>query len=159
MCPVPCYQIHTKWLHQLLQKSFDKTETFFLMYLFELQDILLTTKSIKTPTIQFNIPNYRNFNSASTWSGVHANNKLIPPYHLNNTSRHSYFHRLPSLWNAMPVFDLNMSFGTLKSKLKRYLWKHFLNHFDDNNNCTLHYLYPCSGCHQSRLSTIDLNHL
>ena len=36
------------------------------MYLFELQDILFATKSIKTPTIQFNITNYINFNSAST---------------------------------------------------------------------------------------------
>ena len=73
-----------------------------LMYLFELQDILFAIKSIKTPTIQFNITNYISFNSASTRSG--ANNKLIPPHHLNNTSRHSYFHRLPSLWNAMPVY-------------------------------------------------------
>ena len=128
-----------------------------LMYLFELQDILFAIKSIKTPIIQFNITNYISFNSASTRSG--ANNKLIPPHHLNNTSRHSYFHRLPSLWNAMPVFDLNMSFITLKLKLKKYLWEHFLNNFDDSNNCTLHYLCPCSGCHQSRPPTVDLNHL
>ena len=73
-----------------------------LTYLFELQDILFAIKSIKTPTIQFNITNYISFNSASTRSG--ANNKLIPLHYLNNTSRHSYFHRLPSLWNAMPVF-------------------------------------------------------
>ena len=128
-----------------------------LMYLFELQDILFAIKSIKTPTIQFNITNYISFNSASTRSGV--NNKLIPPHHLNNTSRHSYFHRLLSLWNAMPVFDLNMSFITLKLKLKKYLWEHFLNNFDDSDNCTLHYLCPCSGCHQSRPPTVDLNHL
>ena len=41
----------------------------------------------------------------------------------------------------MPVIDLNiMSFALLKSKLKKHLWDHFLNHFDDNNNCTLHYV-------------------
>ena len=33
------------------------------MYLFELHEILFAIKSIKTPTIQFNITNYINFNS------------------------------------------------------------------------------------------------
>ena len=61
-----------------------------LMYLFELHDILFAIKSIKIPTIQFNITNYINFSSASTRSG--ANNKLILSHHLNNTSRLSYFH-------------------------------------------------------------------
>ena len=72
------------------------------MYLFELHDILLAIKSIKTSTNQFNITNYIKISSASTRSG--ANNKPILPHHLNNTSRHSYFHWLPSLWNTMPIF-------------------------------------------------------
>ena len=128
-----------------------------LMYLFELHDILFAIKSLKSPTIQFNITNYINFNPANTRSG--ASNKLIPTHHLNNLSRHSYFHRLPSLWNAMPVIDLNMSFPQLKSKLKKYLWDHFLNYFDDNNNCTLHYQCPCSRCHLSRPPTSNFTHL
>ena len=128
-----------------------------LMYLFELHDILFAIKSLKTPTIQFKITNYINFNPANTRSG--ANNKLIPSHHLNNLARHSYFHRLPSLWNAMPVLDLNMSFALLKSKLKKHFWDHFMNHFDDNNNCTLHYQCPCSRCHISRPPTINLTHL
>ena len=82
------------------------------MYLFELHDILFAIKSLKTPTTQFNIINYINFNPANTRSD--ANNKLIPTQHLNNIARHSYFH----WWNAMPVFDLNMPFALLKSKLK-----------------------------------------
>ena len=40
----------------------------------------------------------------------------------------------------MPVIDLNMSFDIFKSKLEKHLWKlALLNHFDDNNNCTLYY--------------------
>ena len=89
---------------------------FPLMYLFELHDILFAIKSIKTPTIQFNITNYINFSSTSIRLG--ANKKLILPHHLNNTSRHSYFHRLSPLWNTMPIFDLDMTFNKLKSKLK-----------------------------------------
>ena len=84
-----------------------------LMYLFELHDILFAIKSIKTPTIQFNIANCINFSSASTRSG--ANNKLILLHHLNNTSRHSCFHRLPSLWNTMPIFDLDMTFNKIET--------------------------------------------
>ena len=128
-----------------------------LMYLFELHDILFAIKSLKTPTTQFNINNYINFNLNNTRSG--ANNKLIPTHHLNNLARHSYFHRLPSLWNTMPVFNLNMSFALLKSKLKQFLWDHFLNHFDDNNNCTFHFQCPCSRCHTSRPPTVNLTPL
>ena len=49
-----------------------KLKLFPLMYLFELHDILFAIKSIKTPTIQFNIINYINFSSPRTRSG--ANN-------------------------------------------------------------------------------------
>ena len=119
------------------------------MYLFELHDILFAIKSIKTPAIHFNITNYTNFSSASTRSG--ANNKLILPQHLYKTSRHSYFHRLPSLWNTMPIFDLDMTFNKLKSKLKLYLWEHFLI-------STIHYQCPCSRCHQFKPPTINLTH-
>ena len=66
-----------------------------LMYLFELHDILFAIKSIKGPTTHFNITDYINFNSTNTRSGT--SNKLTPTHHLNNSSWHSYFHRLPSL--------------------------------------------------------------
>ena len=71
-----------------------------LMYVFELQDMLFAIKSIKLPTNQFNINNCIKFShTTSTRSG--ASNKLIPPHHINNIFRHSYFHRLPYLWNSM----------------------------------------------------------
>ena len=70
-----------------------------LMYFFELHDILFAIKSLKTPTTQFNINNYINFNLANTRSGT--KNKLIPTHHLNNLAHHSYFRCLPSLWNAI----------------------------------------------------------
>ena len=83
-----------------------------LMYIFELQDILFAIKSLKSPTNQFNINNYITFNSSTTRSG--ASNKLVIPQHLNKTARLSYFHRLPSLWNAMPIIDINTSYTTLR---------------------------------------------
>ena len=128
-----------------------------LMYLLELQDILFAIKSMKFPTKQFNIQDYINFSSAATRSGT--SNKMIIPRHINNISRHSYFHRLPALWNALPIFNLNLSFVQLKSKLKAFLWNHFLMNFNENNNCTLHYMCPCSRCHQSHPPTANLNYL
>ena len=124
-----------------------------LMYVFKLQDILFANKSIKSPTNQFNINNYITCNSTNTRSG--SSNKLLLPQHLNNISRHSYFLRLPSLWNAIPILDLNMSVCLLKS----YLWDHFLTNFDENNNCTLHYLCPCFRSHQTKPPTTNFNHL
>ena len=124
-----------------------------LMYLFELQDILFAIKSIKVQSKQFNIHDHINFSSANT------SNKLIIPHHLNNVSRHSYFHRLPTLWNAMPILNLDLTFPLLKSKLKTFPWDHFITNFEDNNNCSLHYLCPCSRCHQSHPPTSNLNYL
>ena len=58
---------------------------------------------LRHPPISSTSPiSYIKISSASTRSG--ANNKLILPHHLNNTSQHSYFHWLPSLWNTMPIF-------------------------------------------------------
>ena len=127
------------------------------MYLFELQDILFAVKSIKTPTNQFCITNYITFSSTNTRSSV--SNKLIHPRHLNNVSCHSYFHRLPLLWNAMPVIELNLSFQVIKQKVKSYLWNHFLRNLNDNINCTYHFLCPCARCHQSKPPTTNLHHL
>jgi len=128
-----------------------------LMYLLELQDILFAIKSIKVPTKQLNIYDYINFSSATTRFGT--SNKMITSRHINNISRHSYFHRLPALWNALPIINLNLSFVQLKSKLKAFLWNHFLMNFDENNNCTLHYMCPCSRCHQSHPATVNFNYL
>jgi len=106
-----------------------------LMYIFELQDILFAIKSLKSPTNQFNINNFISFNSSTTRSG--ASNKLLIPQHLNNTARHSYFHHLPSLWNAMPIMDMNLSYVTLKYKL---LMESLYNKFQWEQQ--LHFSFP-----------------
>jgi len=128
-----------------------------LMCIFELQDILFAIKSLKSTISQLNINNYISFNTSSTRSG--ASNKLLIPQHLNNTTRNSYFHRLPSLWNAMPIMDINLSYITLKHKLKSFLWNHFLTNFNKRNKCTFHFLCPCSTCHQSRPPITNFKHL
>ena len=156
---IECVQCHaTKYI----LNDYTSCYKYYLikLKLFELQDILFATKSIKTQTIQFNITNYITTSILLVLDQVcmPANNLflLIIWITLLNIPIFTDCHLCGML--CLFLIDLNMSFGTLKSKLKRYLWEHFLNHSDDNNNCTLHYLCSCSGCHQSRPSTIDLNH-
>ena len=92
---------------------------------------LLLNHYSKTPTIQFNITNYCNTCTSvlpvvDQVLTINANNKLTLLHRLNNTPQHSHFYQLPSPWNNMPVFDLDMTFDTLKLKSKKYLWKNFL---------------------------------
>ena len=77
----------------------------------------------------------------------------------NNLSRHLYFHRLPGLWNAIPIIDLNQSFEVIKSKSKIHFWNHFVENFNDSNHCTLHYQCPYSVCHTTGPLSLNLSYL
>ena len=126
-----CYQIHFKWLSKQLQEyRLLKLKLFPLMYLFELQDILFAIKSLKAPTKQFSVTNYISFSSVCTRSG--DSNKLSHLQHLNNMSRHSYFHQLLNLWNRLPTDQL-LIVQVIKFKLKVYFWNQFIEHFADKN--------------------------
>ena len=99
------------------------------------------------------LQNFNNILTTSHNNRSSASNKLIHPHHVNKVSHHSYFHRLPALWNTMPIIDLNWLFTVIKTRLKSYLWNHFLYNFNDNINCSFHFLCPCSRCHQSKPTT------
>ena len=115
------------------------------MYILEIQDVLFAIKSLKSPTRNFDINRYITFTQGHTRSSTH--NKLKHRLHITNLNRNSYFHRLPRLWNALPVINTNLSIAAIKTKLKKFIWNHFVTHFDDDNHCTYHYLCPCSKCH------------
>ena len=130
----------------LLDKAKDLSSDVYICLSYKIY-YCFAIKSLKLYQLytQFNIQDYINFSSANTRSG--ANNKLVIPRHLNNTSRHSYYHQLATIANsldAMPILDLDQPFHLLKSKLKDFLWDHFIKNFNDN---ILHYLCPCSSCH------------
>ena len=115
------------------------------MYFFELQDICFTIKSLKSPTKNFNIRDYISFSNINTRSS--SCNKLIHIFHSSNLNRYFFFHRIPRLWNSIPIIDLSLSLSTIKSKLKRHFWNHFIEHFNPDDHCTLHYLCPCNKCY------------
>ena len=84
-----------------------------LMYTYEIADTLLLIKSIRNHSSSFNINNYITFYTGS--SRLAKAHKLQHSYGANNTSRHSYFNRIPYLWNALKVINLNLSITTIKN--------------------------------------------
>ena len=74
-----------------------------LMYLFELYDIIFVIKSLKNPTISFNIYNYIQFHSSS--SRLSHANKLIHHRSTNLATHHFFFNRVPRLWKVLSIID------------------------------------------------------
>ena len=117
-----------------------------LMYLFELYDVI---KSLKNPTISFNIYNFIQFHLSS--SRLFHAKKLIHHRFTNLATHHFFFNRAPRLWNVLPIIDMSLPTSTLISRLKTYFWQHYEKNFDSTNLCTFHLLCPFSTC--SNIST------
>ena len=115
-----------------------------LMYQFELKDLMFFIKSLKHPSVHFNIKDFISFSESNTRSSTY--NKLIHTKSPTNSSRRFYFNRLPRLWNSLPPIDLDISLSTIKSTLIDYLWTHFNIHFNSEKPCTYHFQCPCSKC-------------
>ena len=122
------------------------------MYIFEICDIQFFIKNLKNPINNFNINTYISFTVGNTKS---YSVKLRYNAALTNKEGHFYFNRISCLWNSLPIINLNLSISTIKSQLKQYLWKHFLN---PTNPCSLHYLCPCSSCYTSSSNFNNLNY-
>ena len=126
-----------------------------LMYTLELNDLVFFIKSIIHPSDHFNIFNYVTFSSINTRSSTR--HKLIHRCSSSRTHFHSYFLRITRLWNSLPYIDLSIPPLILKAQLSTFLWKHFIENFDDCNPCTFHFLCPCSKCSASpRPVSLDL---
>ena len=114
-----------------------------LMCVYELADILFFIKSLQFPNNSFNILDFITFSNNPTRL---FGSKLIHKSSSTNFISNTYSYRLPRLWNSLPVIDTSLSIQLIKKQLSNYFWIHFVNNFDVNNNCTLHYLCPCCKC-------------
>ena len=98
----------TKFIQNDYQSSYRfrlvKLHLLPLMYLFELYDIIFVIKSLKNPTISFNIYNCIQFHSSS--SRLSHANKLIHHRSTNLATHHFFFNRVPHLWNLLPIIDI-----------------------------------------------------
>ena len=52
---------------------------------------------------------------------------------LTNKECHFYYNRISHLWNSLPIIDLNLPINIIKSKIKSYIWQHFITNFDPDN--------------------------
>ena len=116
---MPCYQICSKSSYRF---RLVKLHLLPLMYLFELYDIIFVIKSLKNPTISFNIYNFIQFHSSS--SRLSHANKLIHHRSTKLATHHFFINRVPRLWNVLPIIDMSLPTSTL-SRLKTYFWQHF----------------------------------
>ena len=115
-----------------------------LMFYLEIADIIFTVSSIKHPSDHFDIKQFISFSTSNTRSS--ALYKLKHRLTNNNISRHSFFNRIPRLWNSLPPIDPSISVRTIKRLIIIHLTSHFTTHFDPHNTCTFHYLCPCNSC-------------
>ena len=111
---------------------------------FEIADIIFFVKSLKQPSDRFNVRDFVQFTSTSTRSSTFF--KLRHSFCSNKIQSNSYFNRIPRLWNSLPSFDIDLPLSTIRSKLRKYFWDHFMTNFDPNNECSFHYQCPCFKC-------------
>ena len=117
--------------------------TMYLEYL-DIKFLLRALKNNSHPANNFNIYDHISFHSSTTRAGTHF--KLIHTSPKSTRSSHTYFHRIPRLWNKLPTFDLSLSVDCNCMKLRNFLWHHFMNEFDSNNPCSFYFMCPCPKC-------------
>ncbi len=89
-----------------------------LMYILDLNDVIFFVRSLKSPHEGFNIENFISFTSGDTRS-VNSH-KLRHTRSNNNSSNNFYFNRLPRIWNALPVININLDIKIIKQQLLSY---------------------------------------
>ena len=117
-----------------------------LMFRLELNDVMFFVSSLKSENKDhFDILKYVCFSSCGTRSS--SSFKLKHMSSKCNRQLHSYFFKLPRIWNSLPPIDpYTVSFSTIKSRITSHLIDHFLDNFDSDNPCTYHYTCPCHKC-------------
>jgi len=115
-----------------------------MMMQLELYDVMFIIRSLKGPTDAFNIYDHVTFHTGSTRSSTHL--KLKHVLSRTNSARHLYFNRMPRLWNSLPTTDLDQSTDSVKLRVQRFLWDHFIRSFKSDCPCTCHFMCPCSKC-------------
>ena len=115
-----------------------------IMYIFELTDIMFAIKLFKALSSSFDITKYLSFTAGSTRSAAQGKLKHISVP--NNKARHSYFNRLPHLWNALPPIDLSLPASQNRAIIYKFLQSHFISNFRPDNPCSYHVMCPCCKC-------------
>ncbi len=111
-----------------------------LMMEYEIVDIMFLIRSLKSPSSHFNIADIISFNISNTRSSSYL--KLRHSVSKTSIQGHFYFHRIPRLWNSLPLLDTSLSIPSIRARLRQHFWNHFVTNIDPNNLCSYHYLCP-----------------
>ena len=122
-----------------------------LMYTLDLNNIMFFIKNLKTRHDGFDIKSYILFVTGN--SHLATSNKLQPNRSTDMMANNFYFNRLPRLWNALPIIDINPHPDNIKQKLLHYFWNHFEATFDSSNTCNLSFQCCCSKCNNQPTTT------
>ena len=94
----------------------------------EILDILFFVSSYQNPTNSFDIKNHVEFLKSNTRA---SRTFTLRHLHSSNTSKHhSYFSRLPTLWNSLPPIDPSSLITGFKTKLRNIFKTHLVNNFN-----------------------------
>ena len=124
-----------------------------MMYLFELQDIIFTVKSLKYSTKGSTF-----FITSHSVHPIHVHHPVISLNRLGlNTfhiliiiiDTHSFTDCLDFGMPSLLLIYIYLRISTTKIKLKEYFWNHFVSNFDNEDPCTFHLLCPCNKCYNS----------
>ena len=121
------------------------------MYTLDLNDIMFFIKNLKNRHDGFDIKSYISFVTGNT--RLATSNKLQHNRSTDMMANNFYFNRLPRLWNALPIIDINLHPDNIKQKLLHYFWKHFEATFDSSNTCNLSFQCCCSKCNNQPTTT------
>ncbi len=91
----------------------------YVMFWYELQDILFAIKCFIKPPDNFNMYNYVKVSEGKTRSN--SSKKLVLKFSRTNTTRHFYLSRLVKLWNNLPLIDLSTFFNDQTKSLQPFL--------------------------------------
>ena len=112
-------------MNQIIMTIDLRLNLLLIMYTFELADIVFAIKSLKAPSSNFDVSKYLWFTVGSTRSAAQRKFKHVTVP--NNKAKHSYFNRLPRLWNALPPVDLSLSVSTNRIIIYKFLWSHYIS--------------------------------
>ena len=101
-----------------------------LMYIYELNDLMLFVKSLQSPLPYFDIRQFVQFASNNTRSA--AAHKLVQSHSHTSLHHHFYFTRIVRLWNYLPVIDISLPPEITKNQLVKYLWYNFSANFNSD---------------------------
>ena len=111
------------------------------MMQFELNDIILFVKFFKFPSHNFDIMNYFTFPAGTTRSSNTFKLRQQPSKFGISSHFYTLGDSLVCARNSLPIINLDSSFASIVSQLKKLFWSQFQSGFNTSDPCSYHFLF------------------